>query len=479
MIAQRARDNLARVAFCALVGGQDELVFDGHSFVFDHDGRGDRPRAAVRRGAARLRRRPAGRRCGAPARHAPARRRRARPAATSPSSGSFATAGGATARATASAASVADAARAPTPRSTRRSCSARATTSRKNGFEHVVLGLSGGIDSTLVALRRRRRARRRPRHRGGRCRRRTPRRARRATRARSPPTSAIECLELVDRDADGASTTQLLADVFAGREPDITEENLQARIRGNLLMALSNKFGWLVLTTGNKSEMSVGYSTLYGDIAGGFAVIKDVPKLLVYRLVAMRASARDGELGPARRSSTRAPSAELRPDQTRRRLAAALRDPRRDPRGLRRGGPRPRPARRARAAGGRRRARDPPGRPRRVQAPPEPARDQGHHAGLRPRPPRADHQPLPRLTRAGSGERRERRQRDARRQRRTAIVIRTTAQSRSSSSRHSTSQTQLVRPRWMRRATTWIVPSVIGRRNDVWFDWPEAVRPSA
>src|SRR3712207_5885682 len=77
----------------------------------------------------------------------------------------------------------------------------------------------------------------------------------------------------------------LLADPFSGRDPDVTEENLQARIRGNLLMALSNKFGWLVLTTGNKSELSVGYSTLYGDMAGGFAVIKDVWKLLVYRLV--------------------------------------------------------------------------------------------------------------------------------------------------------------------------------------------------
>jgi NAD+ synthase (glutamine-hydrolysing) len=107
---------------------------------------------------------------------------------------------------------------------------------------------------------------------------------------------------------------ELLADVFAGREPDITEENLQARIRGNLLMAMSNKFGWLVLTTGNKSEMSVGYSTLYGDSAGGFAVIKDVPKLLVYRLVAERAR-RDPESPVPESIVTRAPSAELRPDQ--------------------------------------------------------------------------------------------------------------------------------------------------------------------
>jgi NAD+ synthase (glutamine-hydrolysing) len=100
--------------------------------------------------------------------------------------------------------------------------------------------------------------------------------------------------------------------VFDGRDPDITEENLQARIRGNPLMALSNKFGWLVLTTGNKSEMSVGYSTLYGDTAGGFAVIKDCSKTLVYAL----ARHRNEEGGPIPEGILeRAPSAELRPDQ--------------------------------------------------------------------------------------------------------------------------------------------------------------------
>jgi NAD+ synthase (glutamine-hydrolysing) len=105
---------------------------------------------------------------------------------------------------------------------------------------------------------------------------------------------------------------ELLAPVFGDRRPDLTEENIQARIRGNVLMALSNKFGWLVLTTGNKSEMSVGYSTLYGDSAGGFAVIKDCPKLLVYRLARLRS----GPDGPIPESIlTRAPSAELRPDQ--------------------------------------------------------------------------------------------------------------------------------------------------------------------
>jgi NAD+ synthase (glutamine-hydrolysing) len=107
---------------------------------------------------------------------------------------------------------------------------------------------------------------------------------------------------------------QILAEPFAGREPDLTEENLQARIRGNILMALSNKFGWLVLTTGNKSETSVGYSTLYGDTAGGFAVIKDVPKTLVYRLVDFR-NERDPEHPVPQSIVDRPPSAELRPDQ--------------------------------------------------------------------------------------------------------------------------------------------------------------------
>src|SRR4026208_391266 len=93
-----------------------------------------------------------------------------------------------------------------------------------------------------------------------------------------------------------------------GGEPDIPDENLQARIRGNLLMALSNKFGWLVLTTGNKSEVSVGYSTLYGDLAGEFAVIKDVPKTLVYELARHRNAAAGSDLIPAS-IIDRAPSA--------------------------------------------------------------------------------------------------------------------------------------------------------------------------
>jgi NAD+ synthase/NAD+ synthase (glutamine-hydrolysing) len=105
----------------------------------------------------------------------------------------------------------------------------------------------------------------------------------------------------------------VLADAFAGRQPDVTEENIQSRIRGNLLMALSNKFGSLLLTTGNKSEMSVGYCTLYGDMNGGLAVIADLPKMMVYRVARWR-----NRRGPAipEATITKAPSAELRPDQT-------------------------------------------------------------------------------------------------------------------------------------------------------------------
>ncbi len=106
----------------------------------------------------------------------------------------------------------------------------------------------------------------------------------------------------------------MLSEEFAGTEPGVAEENLQARVRGNILMALSNKFGWLVLTTGNKSEMATGYSTLYGDMAGGFAVIKDVPKTLVYKLAEYR-NARDGRPVIPRASITKPPSAELRPNQ--------------------------------------------------------------------------------------------------------------------------------------------------------------------
>jgi NAD+ synthase (glutamine-hydrolysing) len=306
MIAQRARDELTVVAFSALVGGQDELVFDGGSVVIDHEGtvvaRAPQFEEAllvtdvdpVTAGSARLR----------------DTRRRA-PAAAAAGSvdrlGRFQVGRPGDTR---------EPVVAPQLDGDEEVYGALVLGTRdyahKNGFEHVVLGLSGGIDSTLVALIAVDAL-------GTGC--------VTAVTMPSPYSSegtrsdaqtlaanlGIELLELpiepMMRGYDDA-----LRDVFAGRESDLTEENLQARIRGNLLMALSNKFGWLVLTTGNKSEMSVGYSTLYGDSAGGFAVIKDVPKLLVYRLARWRDARNGGGLVPPELFS-RPPSAELRADQ--------------------------------------------------------------------------------------------------------------------------------------------------------------------
>lgn len=182
---------------------------------------------------------------------------------------------------------------------------------KKNGFRSVILGLSGGIDSAVVmavavdALG-----------------------ADRVHAVMMPSRYTADISQIDARDmvkrlgveyreiaiADLASSfDQVLAPIFAGRAPDATEENIQARLRGMLLMALSNKFGHLVLTTGNKSELSTGYCTLYGDMAGGFAVLKDVAKTMVYRLARWRNTF--GEVIPVR-IITRPPSAELREDQT-------------------------------------------------------------------------------------------------------------------------------------------------------------------
>jgi NAD+ synthase (glutamine-hydrolysing) len=183
---------------------------------------------------------------------------------------------------------------------------------RKNGFKGVVIGMSGGVDSALVttiavdAL------------------------GRDNVQGIFMPSmySSKESHEDAHNHAKNLGITistisinniydayiKTLSKPFKGTQPDITEENLQARIRGNILMALSNKFGWLVLTTGNKSEMSVGYATLYGDMAGGFAVIKDVPKTLVYDLCQWRNKKARYELIPGR-ILWKEPTAELKPDQ--------------------------------------------------------------------------------------------------------------------------------------------------------------------
>lgn len=181
---------------------------------------------------------------------------------------------------------------------------------RKNGFHDVVVGLSGGIDSALVAAIAGDALGAPHLHTVW-----MPSRySSEESRRYAVEVAAKGGTTLIDLEIDRTfeAFLQTLRPVFAGRPPDAAEENLQARIRGTLLMALSNKFGWLVLTTGNKSEMSVGYATLYGDMAGGFAVIKDVPKTLVYDLARWRNAGKaiipEGVL-------TRAPTAELRAGQ--------------------------------------------------------------------------------------------------------------------------------------------------------------------
>jgi NAD+ synthase (glutamine-hydrolysing) len=307
MLIQRARDNLCAVAFCNLVGGQDELVFDGHSLVVDHEGtvlaRAPQFAEALTlctvdlQAAATARLRDT--RLRPPVRRALPEVRRFETLERAPTAARAL--GGEVAPLLGPEAEVYAAL-----------CLGVRDYVAKNGFAHVVLGLSGGIDSTLVALvaadalgADRVTAVVMP-----------SRYSSEGTQSDARELAAnlgIQCLDIPIAPAMEVFE-QMLADVFEGREPDITEENLQARIRGNLLMALSNKFGWLVLTTGNKSENSVGYSTLYGDSAGGFAVIKDVPKTLVYRLVDFR-SGRDGDHVVPRSIVERPPSAELRPDQ--------------------------------------------------------------------------------------------------------------------------------------------------------------------
>ena len=184
---------------------------------------------------------------------------------------------------------------------------------RKNGFREVTLGLSGGVDSAFVATLA-----------ADALGPQAVRGVAMPSRYSSPDSleDAAELaqglgirLETIEIDGVFSAYLDALSEPFAGTEPGLAEENVQARIRGNLLMALSNRFGPLVLATGNKSENAVGYATLYGDMAGGLAPIKDVPKTLVYELVRWRNAQGPGDGPIPHRTVTKPPTAELRPEQ--------------------------------------------------------------------------------------------------------------------------------------------------------------------
>jgi NAD+ synthase (glutamine-hydrolysing) len=310
MFVTRARDNACFVAFCNTVGGQDELIFDGHSVVLDDEGTviarapgfeealllaDIEPKEVIGRRLRDVRRR------------ALARERDEIPAVEIIHIGT----------------------RGPSQNGSKVKVDVVPFVDEleqmrlalelglrdyvdKNGFREVVVGVSGGIDSAVTA----------------------------ALAAEALGPDRVHCVSMPSRYSSEATRTDArllaeslgcdfrelpisaivetfdaaLAESFAGREPDLSEENVQARIRGVLLMALSNKFGWMLVATGNKSELSVGYATLYGDMAGGFALLKDVYKTDVFRL-ARYLNERSGQELIPQSIIDRAPSAELRDNQ--------------------------------------------------------------------------------------------------------------------------------------------------------------------
>ena len=271
MLAVRSREAGVPIVYTNLVGGQDELVFDGASLVFDAHGR------LVARG---------------------------RQFAEDLLVVDFDDASPPPARI--------EPVRAPLHEVYDALVLGTGDYVRKNGFHDVLISLSGGVDSSLVAA--------------------IAVDALGAEHVRgvmlpsrySSPGSVADATLLAEGlgirtftipiEPAHAAFEEMLAPVFAGAAPNIAEENLQARIRGNVVMTISNKFGWMVLSCGNKSEMATGYATLYGDMAGGFAVIKDVPKTLVYALCA-DLNERTGRAVIPQTVIDKPPSAELRPDQ--------------------------------------------------------------------------------------------------------------------------------------------------------------------
>jgi NAD+ synthase (glutamine-hydrolysing) len=308
MLRVRARDNSCFVALCNMVGGQDELIFDGGSVVLDDEGELIARASSFEEELLVVDLDPVsavGRRLRDVRRRSLARERGGAPDPDVLDLGASGT----------------------QPTLLRPSPSAPLDDLeqmrlalelglrdyvRKNGFGDVVIGLSGGIDSALTAA--------------------IAVGALGADRVHGVSMPSRYSSEATRNDAELLARslgidfreiaiepvvetyTAALAPAFEGRDSDLTEENLQARVRGTLLMALSNKFGWLVIATGNKSELSVGYSTLYGDLAGGFALIKDVYKTDVFRL-SLRLNERAGRELIPRSIIDRAPSAELRADQ--------------------------------------------------------------------------------------------------------------------------------------------------------------------
>jgi NAD+ synthase (glutamine-hydrolysing) len=308
MFATRARDNACFVAFCNAVGGQDELIFDGHSLVLDEEGRVMARAPGFEEALLVVDIDPVeavGRRLRDVRRRALARERGGLPDA------SLVKLGAARERDAPVQPQLAQ----PVDELEQMRLALELGLHdyvEKNGFREVVIGVSGGIDSALTAALAVEALGADRVHCVSMPSRYSSEETRRDARllAESLGTDFRELpIEGVVRGFD-----EVLAESFAGREPDLAEENVQARIRGVLLMALSNKFGWLVVATGNKSELSVGYATLYGDMAGGFALLKDVFKTDVFRL-ARHLNEREGrELIPAT-IIARAPSAELRADQ--------------------------------------------------------------------------------------------------------------------------------------------------------------------
>jgi NAD+ synthase (glutamine-hydrolysing) len=310
MFVTRARDNSCFVAFCNAVGGQDELIFDGHSCVIDDEGNvlarapgfeeallvvDVDPKEVVGRRLRDIRRRALARERETPppvavihvgVEHAPANGRRANGEVV------------------------------PFDEELEQMRRALELGLRdyveKNGFREVVVSVSGGIDSALTA----------------------------GLAAEALGPERVHCVSMPSRySSEGTRTdarrlaenlhcpflelpihkvvdafAETLAEPFAANEPDLTEENIQARARGVILMALSNKFGWMAVSAGNKSELSVGYATLYGDMAGGFALLKDVYKTDVFRLSRYLNEHAGKELIP-QSIIDRAPSAELRDNQ--------------------------------------------------------------------------------------------------------------------------------------------------------------------